>query len=86
MSRPPLAGAEPRDVATVDPSPRPAAVELLREPQSADFVLGDGKVLRASVRVSPVGVLAIAVLVSGILLSTRALVGTAIRESRRPRG
>ena len=35
---------------------------------------------KAGVRVSPVGLVAIAVLVSAILLSTRALVGTAMRK------
>ena len=36
-----------------------------------------------AVDVTPVGLLSIAVLVSGILLSTRALVGTAVREGKR---
>jgi hypothetical protein len=89
MSRLPSAGADAIGAAAGDPSPRPSrptALDVLTEPQDASLELGAGRVMKASVRVSPVGLLAIAALVSGILLSTRALVGTAIRESRRPRG
>lgn len=39
--------------------------------------------LKASVDVSSTGLLAISVLVTGILLSTAVLVGTAVREGRR---
>jgi hypothetical protein len=42
--------------------------------------------LRMAVDVTPAGLASIALLVSAILLSTRALVATTIKESRRHRG
>lgn len=48
----------------------------------AEIEIGSFKA-RASVRATPAGLVAIAVLVSSILLSTRALVAAAIREKKR---
>ena len=57
-------------------------MSLLSQPQRAKLSasLSETIRLKANVQVSPVGLLAIAVLVSSILLSTRALVGTAMRK------
>ncbi|WP_129790681.1 hypothetical protein [Sphingosinicella sp. CPCC 101087] len=57
---------------------------LLSDPQSTELDLRVGRQsgARISLRVTPVGLLSIAILVSAILLSTRALVGTAIREGK----
>ncbi len=56
----------------------------LSQPQIAkmDLRLGTHSASTLFVRVTPVGLLAVTALVSAILLSTRALVGTAIRESK----
>ena len=54
----------------------------LSQPQLAKMSasLSQNVRFKASVRVSPVGLVAIAVLVSAILLSTSVLVGTAMRK------
>lgn len=62
---------------------RSHAMSFLSQSQRASFAASLGKTVRmkAKVEVSPFGLLAISVLVSAILLSTRALVGTALRNS-----
>ncbi len=57
-------------------------MSLLSQPQRAKMSasLSENVRFKASVQVSPVGLVAIAVLVSAILLSTRALVSTAMRK------
>jgi hypothetical protein len=58
---------------------------LLSDPQKTelDFRFGQQSGARFSLSVTPVGLVAVAILVSAILFSTRALVGTAIREGKR---
>ena len=57
-------------------------MNALSQPQLAKMSasLSQNVRFKASVRVSPVGLVAIAVLVSAILLSTSVLVGTAMRK------
>lgn len=47
------------------------------------FRVGKSVKVRATVELTPIGLLSIGAMVSGILLSTSVLVATAIRESRR---
>lgn len=54
-----------------------------RQTAEIDLRIRERSGMRMAVDVTPVGLVSIAILVSGILLSTRALVGTAIREGRK---
>ena len=53
-----------------------------RQTAQLDFRLGKRVSFRAKLDVTPTGLLAISVLVSGILVATRYLVETAIREAK----
>lgn len=63
-------------------------MSILSERQTAEINLRvvERSGLRLAVDVTPAGLLSITVLVSAILLSTRALVGTAIREGKGAKG
>lgn len=57
---------------------------LLRQVQVAEFELAGGPVrLRASVRLTPLGFLALGAMVSGILLATSSVVWAATSAARR---
>ena len=59
----------------------------LRQLQVAEFELAAGAVkLKASVRLTPVGFLAIGAMVSGVLLATSSLVWSATSVARRRAG
>jgi len=59
-------------------------MSILSQEQTAhaEVEIGSFKA-HASVKVTPAGLIAMGALVTGILLATRELVGTAIRESKR---
>ncbi|KTR82495.1 hypothetical protein NS277_13550 [Novosphingobium barchaimii] len=60
-------------------------MKALSERQVARSLVRVGKFVkvRATVELTPIGLLSIGAMVSGILLSTSVLVATAVRESRR---
>ena len=67
---------------------RLAHMDVLSDPQQSEMSLriGEKSEARLTLSITPIGLLAVAALVSAILLSTRALVGTAIREGAAAKG